>query len=116
MFQPLRLEVMDRFTAVRAHFRALRKLKGTPAHTAKGLAFVQMYAVYEYTVVTTMQVAIDTIAAHKRPFADLRPSLLAVFLDPMLKSLRDCGAHSVWAGRIDMLDQSCSTTRVRTCW
>lgn len=112
MFHPLRLEVMNRFTAVRIHFRAQRKMDGVAAQAARGLVFVQIYAVYEYTVVTMMQVAIDAIVSHQRSFSDLRPSLLALFLDPMLDSLRKVGPNKVWDTRMAMMTQACSTDPV----
>lgn len=52
MFPTLRLEVMEQFTAVEQYFRNSMKRLNRPElrQTAKGLAFVQMYAVYELTV------------------------------------------------------------------
>jgi hypothetical protein len=91
MFQLLQIEVMDRFSAVEAYFRSSRRLKGDLSSMARGLIFVQVYGVYEFSVVSSMRAAIASIAAHKRPFRELRPELLALFLDAHFRSTRDCG-------------------------
>lgn len=44
--------------------------------------------------------------AHGCPFKDLRPSLLALFLDSELKSLRDVGPNKVWDRRLSVLLQA----------
>ncbi len=108
MFPTLRLEVMDRFTAVEQYFRASRSFRGDLSQTAKGLAFVQVYAIHEYTVKNVVRIAIDEIAAHSHKYADLRPSLLTLFLDPQLRSLRDCDPKNVWENRLKLLDRSTS--------
>lgn len=109
MFPILQLEVMERFTAVKEHFRAARRLKGTSSLTAKGLAFVEIYAVYEYTVKGVMRSAINVIASHAHTYSSLRPSLLTVFLDPELQSLRNVAARNVWDSRLKLLDRSASS-------
>jgi hypothetical protein len=108
MFPTLQLEVMDRFTAVEAHFKRSQTWKGDPALIAKGLMFVQIYAIYEYTVKGVMRAAIQTIATHSHAYSDLRPSLLAVFLDPELRSLRDCMPGDIWDRRMRLLERSIS--------
>ena len=99
---------MNRFTAVGQHFRASRRFKGTPAQVARGLVFVQIYATYEYTVNTTLQVGIDAMMAHKKPFQDLRPSVLALFLESRFQSLKDSPAKNEWDCRLALLEQACS--------
>jgi hypothetical protein len=108
MFPSLQLEVMERFTAVEEHFRSSRKLKGRASLTAKGLVFVQVYAVYEHTVKETMRIAIDTIVAHSHRYVDLRSSLLSVFLDPELSSLRDVGPKGIWESRLKLFERAVS--------
>jgi len=112
MFHSLRLEVMERFTAVEEYFRLSlpknARFKGEPSQTSRGLAFVQIYAIHEYTVLKVVQYAVDAIAAHSHSYSDLRPSLLALFLDPQLAALKDCGAKSLWDRRLDLLDKATS--------
>lgn len=112
MFPSLQLEVMDRFTAVEEHFRVSLprsvRFKGTPSQTTKGLVFVQIYAIHEYTVLKVVQYAVDAIAAHSHSYSSLRPSLLALFLDPQLAALRDCASKHIWERRLDLLDLAVS--------
>lgn len=112
MFHVLQLEVMDRFTAVEQFFRmSLPKrvrFAGELAQTSKGLVFVQVYAIHEYTVIKLVQYAVDAIAAHSHSYSDLRPSLLSLFLDPQLTAVRSCGPKSLWERRLELLDLAAS--------
>jgi hypothetical protein len=111
MFPSLRLEVMERFTAAEQYFRNSPKGLTQPrelTQTAKGLAFVQIYAIYEYTVREVTRNAIIEIATHGHRFSDLKSNLLAIFLDPQMKSLRDCTDKDVWKRRLEMLEQAMS--------
>jgi hypothetical protein len=112
MFPALQLEVMNRFTAVDEHFRRSQKWTGDPALTAKGLMFVEMYAIYEYTVKAVMKAAIQEIAAHAHTYSDLQPWLLAIFLNPQLQSLRDSPAKREWESRFSLLDLAVSSAPI----
>lgn len=103
MFLPLQVEVMDRFTAVEAFFRAANKLRGDHSAAARGLAFVQTYAVYEFTVTNVVRTAIDAIVSHGHRYSALQPNLLALFLHPQLQSLKDCPEKDVWDKRMAAL-------------
>ncbi len=104
MFNPLRIEVLGRFTAADSFFRFAHGPDRTApqAQTAKGLAFVQIYAIYEYTVCTVFRIAIDSLVSHKHSTKALTPSLMALFLDPQLRSLRDCSPSNVWSRRLEL--------------
>lgn len=112
MFPSLQLEVMDRFTALEEHFRATRRFHGHPSQTAKGLVFVEIYAIHEYTVNNVVRAATAAIAAHSHAFIDLRPCLLALFLDPELQSLRDCPPKDLWKRRLALFDRANSVDAV----
>jgi hypothetical protein len=123
MFQNLQLEVMERFTAVRQHFRESSRRLGSERRprlpgsdqwrqTAKGLVFVQIYAIHEYTVAEVVRIATDAITAHSHAYADLRPSLLALFLDPELSSLRDTTTKHVWEKRVELFVRSTSRDQI----
>jgi len=113
MFPDLRLEVMDRFTSLEQYFRKSGRYRGQLSQTARGLVFVQIYAIHEYTIVNALKLAIETIASHSHSYSDLRPSLLAMFLNPELCSLRDCGLANVWERRIALLDRAVSRDTVQ---
>lgn len=108
MFPNLQVEVAERFTAVEQHFRASRHFRGESAQIANGLVFVQIYAIHEYTVQTVVQHAAAAIAAHAHTYAKLRPSLLAMFLDGELSSVRDCGFDNLWDRRMQLFERAIS--------
>ena len=109
MFNPLRSEVDARFQAVESFFGDTRNFRGDLAATAKGLAFVHLYSAYEYTVRSVVKIAIDAINTHGHRMKDLAPSLLTLYLDPELSSLRDTGGANVWSARLKIFERAFST-------
>jgi hypothetical protein len=105
MFAPLQAEIAARFTGVESYFRATKNFKGDLASTAKGLMFVQVYAVYEFSVNSVVRAAIDSINAHNHKMKDISPSLMALFLDPELHSLRDISRNKVWDSRLKFFER-----------
>jgi hypothetical protein len=104
MFPALQLEVMDRFTAVEQHFRKSPS-RSDVGQTAKGLVFVQVYGIYEYTAKSMTRLAIAEIAARGHTFADLRPSLLALFLNVELTAVRTAGEARLWEKRLHLFER-----------
>jgi hypothetical protein len=105
MFSQLSTEVEARFDAVESFFGSTKEFKGDNAAMAKGLAFVQVYAVYEFTVCAVVRSAIESIKAHNHRLRDLIPSLMALALDPELSSLRDGADKKIWENRISLFDR-----------
>ncbi|MDR3562930.1 MAG: MAE_28990/MAE_18760 family HEPN-like nuclease [Negativicutes bacterium] len=99
MFLSLRSEVDARFQEVRSFFKATRNFHGDLGSAAKGLAFVHIYSVYEYTVRTLIEAVIDSINACNHDMVDLTPSLLAFYLDPEITSLKDSSQAKKWTAR-----------------
>ncbi len=91
-----------------AFFSASKAFRGDLAATAKGLVFVQLYAAYEYAVRAAVETAIDSINLHQTRMRDIRPQLLALYLDPLLTSLRDSGRDRVWEKRVEIFEQAFS--------
>jgi MAE_28990/MAE_18760-like HEPN len=89
MFLPLQTEIDARFAGIKSFFVATQHFRGEASLIAKGLVFVQLYAVYEYTVKSAVQTAIDSINAFGYKMKDIKPSLMALYLDPEFKSLLD---------------------------
>lgn len=109
MFPTLQTEVEDRFNALQAFFATTRALRNADAEaTIKGLMFVQVYAVYEYTVKAVVREAIDGLKTHNHKLNQLSPSLLALFLDPELTSLKDIGPKRVWEARLTIFARAFS--------
>lgn len=109
MFQTLKQNTNERFAAVSDFFDATKVLRGTPAAAAKGLAFVHMYAVYEFVIIEGFKLTIDSINSRQHDVASLRQSLLAVYLNPELQSLQDCGRRDMWKKRVAIFDKANSS-------
>ena len=112
MFQDLKTEVDTRFRALSSFFSATRGLEEAHGATVRGLMFVQVYAVYEFTVNAAVVAAIDTIKAHRHEFIDVSPSLLALFLDPELTSIRDVSEKNEWSSRVKLLERAFSRDKL----
>ena len=115
MFPALRLEVTERFTAVENYLKAYtaREFDGELSQTARGRDFVQVYAIHEYTVKTVVQQSILAVIGHAHALKSLRPSLLALFLDPELTSIQDSGRDKIWAQRLQLFDRAASRDPAR---
>lgn len=112
MFPDLKNEVVERFEAVERHLRYSPRSPADIAQTARGLAFVEIYAVYEHAIRQTALLAAQAIASHRHRFSDLQPSLAVLFLDAELNSLRDCSEAKVWRKRLDVFNQFFSRNRI----
>ncbi len=112
MFSTLKIEIEERFTAIEQFFKATRKLEKNHAVVAKGLLFVQAYAVYEYTVDISVRTAVDSIKAHEVKIQDIIPSLMALFLDPELRSLRDATRKEEWTNRVKLFERVFSNDKL----
>ena len=108
MFSQLTTEVEARFAAAEAFFGLTKGFKGDNAATAKGLAFVQVYAVYEFTVCSVVRTTIESIKTHNHRLQDLVPSLMALALDSELNSLRDGGDRRIWENRLNLFEKAFS--------
>lgn len=108
MYPALKAEIEARFAAMALFFDATKGFARDNEMTAKGLMFVQAYAVFEFTVSRVVQLAIDAIKAHNHKLQDLSPPLLALFLDPELQSLRAVGHKGVWDRRLKLFERAFS--------
>ena len=113
MFPALQLEIMERFTEINQYFRATRRFRGESSQTAKGLVFVQIYAIHEHTIKSVVRITIGEIAVNAHPYSALRTSLLALFLDPQITSLRDCGLQKSWERRLALFERAASNDPVQ---
>jgi hypothetical protein len=105
MFGPLRSDIEVRFLEVESFFTATKDFSGDLAATAKGLVFVHLYAAYEFTVKSVVQTAIDSINAHGHKMKEIKPSLMALYLDRELTSLRDAGRRNLWNTRLHLFQR-----------
>lgn len=82
--------------------------------TAKGLAFVQMYGVYEFTVRESVRASILDIKTKGLAFSVVRLELLGLLLDAEYKSAYMAGQKKSWSNRIEMLRKTGSADAVNT--
>ncbi|HTT99370.1 MAG TPA: MAE_28990/MAE_18760 family HEPN-like nuclease [Rhizomicrobium sp.] len=108
MFPILRTEIESRFKLAEDVFKASRSLKGDVSQVAKGMIFVQVYAAYEYTVKSVVQSTVDGINSHGTKMEDLLPTILCIYLNPELMSIRDVGEKGIWDARLKLFDKAFS--------
>lgn len=108
MFTALKAEVTNRILQIEVFFNAIHRTPpdgGIPAAEsgsmmARGLTFVALYGVWEYTVRTSVEAAILELAKHAKPIRDIRFELLAFILHPECEAAGRCGRDSMWEKRI----------------
>jgi hypothetical protein len=64
--------------------------------------------VYEHTVKSVVQTAIDSINALGYKMKEIRPSLMALYLDPEIKSLLDSPQKNAWKARLKIFERTFS--------
>jgi hypothetical protein len=69
---------------------------------ARGLAFVALYGVWEYTVRTSVEAAILELTKHAKPIRDIKLELLAFILHWECDSAGSCGRDSMWEKRTSL--------------
>jgi MAE_28990/MAE_18760-like HEPN len=111
MWASLLLEIEERCLAARTYLAAVAGPPGdppaipTPPHevTAKGLLFVQLYAVYEYTVTSMVRAAVTQLKTQGISPKDARIELLSLLLNGELQSLSEPLNTAKWRSRLDFL-------------
>ena len=73
------------------------------AATCRGLLFVLLYGIYEYSVRTAVQGGLDAIRRQNLSCSDLRRSLLSLVLDPHWDSVIKSGRERTWETRCDLI-------------
>ncbi|WP_371877974.1 MAE_28990/MAE_18760 family HEPN-like nuclease [Shinella zoogloeoides] len=110
MFQSLISEVSARFEVADAYFSETKPFKGQVGATAKGHMFVEAYSIYEFTVRSSVRLAIDAVNSRRYRVSDLTPTLLSLYLDPELRSVRDVGSKGVWGARQKLFAKASAKT------
>ena len=81
MFSDLQLEVADRLLAVQTFFKTTGRVNNRQAVAMiKGLTFVELYAVYEYTVIGAVREAVLEMKNRSTPINTVRLELLCIAL------------------------------------
>jgi hypothetical protein len=82
--------------------------KGMPESAAffKGFCFIQMYAIYEYTVRASVQATLSSLKRASLTMEKIRREVLCLVLDPSWCAAADAGPSRVWGCRIDLLNEA----------
>jgi hypothetical protein len=104
MFTKIRATTLDRIMSVRLFYTASAELSAPRASTiAKGLVFVELYAVYEFTVREAFEKGMSLAASHSIPMHRLCNGMRTLALDSEFKSLADLRRRSSWPRRMELL-------------
>ena len=110
MFAALRREIISRSFSLERHFKEQVASLSPPAViTAKGIAFVQMYAIHEFTLLGAVAAALNATGNHGLQVAEIRRELAALVLTPELQSYQTCGKEKLWNRNVELLMKSASS-------
>ena len=119
MFATVAAEIADRHLASQrtvALIKALEEGKSQAALAAacKGLAFVQLYATYEYSVRSAVRATLGALRAADVEIRTLRRSLIALVLKSDWDSVSDSSRSRVWNRRMALIANVYSDTHTST--
>lgn len=111
MFTQLRSEILDRSLKLDHFFKDQVRLASVHSiATSKGLAFVQMYAIYEFTLHGAVEASIEAVCQLELSMGELRRELIALFLGNEFTSIRDCGVERRWKLQTQIMIKASSAT------
>lgn len=104
-FIQLKNDILGRITSTQRYFSSgFGSEASIENRVAKGLIFVQLYAIYEKTVSESVNIACTSIGGANLLVRDLPRNLLSLALHPKLSSLQNCGRGKIWENRMGLLD------------
>src|SRR5689334_16515504 len=114
MFLDLQNEITDRILSTKLFFNAVRSVKDMKTTVmAKGLIFVQLYAIYEYAVSGIVKAAILEINNNATSINNARLELLGMALDPEIAAVIDSGRTKKWAKKFELFRKIESADPIR---
>jgi MAE_28990/MAE_18760-like HEPN len=107
MFATLQAEVIDRVFRVQQFAAEACDVSKNPhsAIASKGIVFVQLYALYEYTVTGIVLAGLTELQSHGLQIRDLRAELLCIVLDREIKSASTAAADKRWLKRSELFSR-----------
>jgi RiboL-PSP-HEPN len=101
MFAALRSEIEARALDIKTFFDAARTMeKKRAVIMSKGLVFVSLYGLYEYTVKGIVKCAINELKRKGTLIKHIRLELLGLTLNPELTGIIDAGRNTAWTKRL----------------
>jgi len=104
VFLDLYLEITDRSRMTKGFLERSCK-PGQYAATAKGLCFIQLYALWEFTLHESVKEALALLGTHGLQLRQIRRELAPLLLQRELQSLKDSGAKSLWEKAIEFSEK-----------
>ncbi len=106
MFTTLSGEIAARLLSIRQFVALTDSLEANSpgeSATCKGLVFVQMYAVYEFTIRGSVQSVLASVKGDGTPPIDLCDEFLTLVLDAELTAAAKAGRPRLWEKRLALL-------------
>lgn len=108
-FTTLRSDVTSRISALRSFHESIKRQEAstdlvikTNSKISKGLFFVELYGIWEYTVHTTLQNTNTHLTSLTKKCLDVKPQILSLAMNPLFDSLRTAQKKK-WEKRIEIL-------------
>jgi hypothetical protein len=108
MFSDCRDELIRRVASVRSYLSMVEYAKNRHADSAilcKGMVFVLLYAVYEYTVTSSVKEFLSMVKNDQVRIKDIRFEALALIMESHFKSISDVKAGKKWLARARLLSE-----------
>lgn len=107
MFRSIRTDVDDRTFHAEKCLRMIETLEQnhTSEETAtyKGLLFVHLYGIHEYTIVSAVQTALSSILSASVPVRRVHRHLIPLVLHAQFTSASGVGRDKVWLKRLELI-------------
>lgn len=108
-FTTLRSNVTSRISLIRSFHESIKRQEAssdliikTNSKISKGLFFVELYGIWEYTVHTTLQSTNNHLTSLTKKCLDVKPQILSLAMNPQFNSLRTIQKKK-WEKRIEIL-------------
>ncbi len=106
MYSEIRAGILDRVFSTQLFLQSAASLAVPRASPlSKGLVFVQLYAVHEYAIQSSVMTALASIASHRIPVQKLKRGLQSLAVDHELIGLAACARSSSWSRRLALLEK-----------
>ena len=108
MFNLAKSEVDSRFLIARQFLSLVSTIESSmpmEAASCKGMLFVQIYAVYEYAIRSSVQATLAAIKNDSLPAIRIRRELLTLILDPLWEAAASSGRRRMWEQRMELMNR-----------
>lgn len=101
--------------AIKSFFNATKRFGHSQAgRVAKGLVFIELYALYEYAVTDSVRAALSEMKSRATPLNSIRFELLALVLKPECAAVIDSGRKTLWDKKFELFQLMASPQPMTT--